>query len=279
MMKFLQFALINHNNITDSMNWFSPAAFSPGSHSFIGYPWEIFRTSSILPDNTRAITINRKGGGLLGYYSYSVVIPSYDLAVFMVVGGELVALNGIFDAVMNPLVQGAERVAQNGLANMYAGNFTAKSVLNASAHNSNLNEAQNTNLDSSITIAQSDSQSLFIQSWTSNSTSALDVYKSMAADQGGFPLNDIYFQFIPTFETRARQDGAAGEVWRFINVLKADGQPLNSSTVWSDYCVGLIDPLTYAGVSAIEAIFWKTGATTRFEEVELTALRVRLFRV
>ena len=156
MMKFLQFALVNHNTITDSMDWFAPAAYSPGSHSFVGCPWEIFRADSVLPNTTRAVTFITKGGGLTNYFSYSVVIPSYDLAVFMVVGGDLLALNAIFDAVRNPLVQGAERVAQDQLRTKYAGRY-------ASA----LNDTQKAN--SSITIAQSDAQSLFIDSWTSNS--------------------------------------------------------------------------------------------------------------
>jgi hypothetical protein len=266
MVKFLQFALANHKNIAGAMDWFAPAGYSPGSHSFIGYPWEIFRAGSILPHNTRAVTFNTKGGGLTGYYSYSVVIPSYDLVAFMVVGGDLLALNAVFDAVRNPLVAGAEGVAQNELATRYAGRFEAKSTLNVTQMASN----------SSITIAQSDAQSLFIESWISNSKDILGSFIQIASQKAGQSASDMYFQLIPTFETRTREDGAIGEVWRFINVIKEDeGQP---SRLWNDYCVGNIDPLRYAAVSANEAVFWRSGVT-KTEEVELTALRVRLFRV
>jgi hypothetical protein len=273
MMKFLRFALVNHNNITNSMNWFSPAAYSPGSHSFLGYPWEIYRSGSILPNNTRAITINTKGGGLAGYYSYSVVIPSYDLAIFMVVGGDLLALNTIFDIVMSPVVQAAEKVAQNELANTYTGHFTT-----TAATKPTLNETQNANLNSSITIAQSDGQSLFIKSWISSSTDALGAFTQVTARQAGLPASDIYFQFIPTFETRDRGDGTVGEVWRFINVLRDNRQSLSALTILNDYCVGNIDPLKYAQMPLNEVIFWKRHQATRIDEVELTALRLSLFR-
>jgi hypothetical protein len=261
MIKFLQFALVNHNNITNSMDWFAPATYSPGSHSFVGCPWEIFRADSVLPNTTRAVTFNTKGGGLTNYFSYSIVIPSYDLAVFMVVGGDLLALNAIFDAVRNPLVQGAERVAQDQLRTKYAGRYALSA----------LNGTQKAN--SSITIAQSDAQSLFIESWISNSKDTLGAFVQIAAQKTGQPPSEVSFQLIPTFVTRTRQDGAVGEVWRFTNVRNEPGP----STVWNDYCIGNIDPLNYAAMSATEAVFWRSGA--RIEEVELTALRVKLFRI
>jgi hypothetical protein len=174
---------------------------------------------------------------------------------------------------MSPLVQAAEKVAQNELANTYAGHFTA-----TVATKPVLNETENANLNSSITIAQSDGQSLFIQAWISNSTDALGTFTQVTARQAGLPASDIYFQFIPTFETRDRGDGTVGEVWRFINVLRDSRQPLNSPTILNDYCVGNIDPLKYAQMPLNEVIFWKRHQATGIDEVELTALRLSLFR-
>jgi hypothetical protein len=260
MIKFLQYALVNSNKITQSMDWFALAAHGPGSHSSIGYPWEIFRSGSILPNNTRAVTFNTKGGGLDGYYSYSIVIPNYDLVVFMAVGGDLTALNAVFDAVRNPLVAGAERVAQDSLAATYAGRFEAKTG------------------QSSMTIAQSDAQSLFLESWTSNSKETLPGFVQMVAVKAGQAARDMYFQFLPTFETRTRQDGAVGEVWRFINVIKDGGREPSGPTVWTDYCIGNIDPIRYGAVSFNEAVFWRRNGT-KMQAVELPALRISLLRV
>ena len=82
----------------------------------------------------------------------------------------------------------------------------------------------------------------------------------------------MYFQLIPTFETRTRQDG---EMWRFINVVKDGGQPPSSSTMWNDYRVENIDPCDTA-VAANEGVFWTRSGVAKTEEVELTTLRVRL---
>ena len=94
----------------------------------------------------------------------------------------------------------------------------------------------------------------------------------IAAQKTGQPASEVSFQLVPTFVTRTRQDGAVGEVWRFINVRKE-----KNPSVWNDYCIGNMDPLRYAAVPANEAVFWRGGA--RVEEVELTALRVTLFRI
>lgn len=269
MINFLRYALNNYNNITPALNWFLPAAYSPGSHSFLGYPWEIFRSTSILPDNNnRPITFNTKGGGLTGYYSYSIVIPVYDLAVFMIVGGDstaLAALNEIFHTVLNPLVLGAESIAQSNLNQTYAGEYNASTP----------------GLNSSIVFTQSATQSLYISSWISNSTDVLSVFVPLVAQQAGTATN-IFFQVVPTFETRSSSNASSvGEVWRFINVNNDHGEATNATTTWDDYCVGNFDPLSYAGVPLNEVVFWKNGNGTgaAVESVELSAFQVTLEKV
>lgn len=265
MIKLLRYAMNNYNSITSALNWFFPATYSTGSHSYIGYPWEIFRTTSILPDNNRPVTFNTKGGGLTGYYSYSIVIPSHDLAIFMSVGGgstALFALNEIFESLLDPLVLAAESIAQDNLNQTYAGQYTASSGLN-----------------SSLVISQSANQSLYIESWISNSTDVLSVFVPLVADTAGTGDN-LYFQLVPTFETRASSNSSIlGEVWRFINVLNDYGEPDNATTTWDDYCVANFDPLSYAGVPINEVIFWRNGnGTEDVESVEVSAFRVTMYR-
>ena len=269
MIAFLRYALNNYNNITPALNWFFPATYSPGSHSFLGYPWEIFRTTSILPDsNNRPITFATKGGGLTGYYSYSIVIPLYDLAIFMIVGGDstaLAGLNEIFHTTLDPLVLGAESMAQSNLNQTYAGQYSASTP----------------GLNSSIVFSQSANQSLYISSWTSNATDVLSVFVPLVAQQAGTGSN-IYFQLVPTFETRtASNSSSVGEVWRFINVNNDNGEPDNATTTWDDYCIGNFDPLSYAGVPLNEVVFWKNGNGTdaAVESVGLSAFQVTLNKV
>ncbi|PWY83330.1 beta-lactamase/transpeptidase-like protein [Aspergillus heteromorphus CBS 117.55] len=265
MIAFLRFALAQHNRITPALNWFLPAAYSAGAHSYFGYPWEIFRSPAILPHSTRAVTLNTKGGGLTGYYTYSFVVPVYDLVIFLGVAGELTGLTDLLDAVVDPILVGAEGVAQRHLATTYAGTYRAPAA---------------TGLNSSLTIAQSPQRSLSVSAWVSNGTDVLDVLVPLVAGEEGSG-DDIYFEFLPTFETRTTTaDGAVGEVWRVINVLEGAGGDTatrgNASSIWADYCVSNIDPLTYAGVALNEMVFWRANATAAVHAVELSAFRVVL---
>jgi hypothetical protein len=281
MIEFLRYALRNYQNITPTLNWFMPAAYSPGSHSFFGYPWEIFRTPSILPDTKRPVTFNTKGGGLAGYYSYSIIVPEYDLVVFMAAGGELTALDTIFSAVRNTLVVAAESVAQSHLNTTYAGLYSSP----AAASLSSINTTAASNLNSSITIYQSASRSLYILSWISNSTDVLSAFVPLIAQQSGQGTN-LYFQLLPTFETRysamdAGSSSRLGEVWRFINVVDDFADPEDATTTWDDYCVANIDALAYAGRPLNEVVFWRASndTTSAVQDIELTAFEVTLGRV
>lgn len=269
MIKFLQFALKNHHNISDTIDWFLPTAYSPGFHSLMGYPWEIFRTNSALPSSNRSVTFLTKGGGLDGYYSYSIVIPAYDIAVFMVAGGQLPLLNVAFKAVQDTIAAEAEKIAQKQLAAGYAGTYVA------STHNDATLGDDSQKLNSSLVIEHTPGKSLFVSNWISNSTDVLEVLVPLVAAQAGSGT-DLYFQVIPTFQTRASPDGSkVGDVWRFINVLPGAS---DSRGGWSDYCIGNIDPLRYAGLPLNELIFWRDGDSEVFCEVELVAFNITLSR-
>lgn len=281
MTTFLQRCLLAHNSITPSLDWFFPMAYSVGSHSFFGFPWEIFRTSGILPDSERLMTFITKGGGGTEYYSYSIIIPAYDLVVFLVVAGELPALNAVFAAVRDRLVIGAERVAQQILQSTYAGTYSAS----PSSCTSTLCAQNPQGINSSLTIALSPSRSLYISSFISNSTDALQALLAVAGAQSG-QTGTVYFSFTPMFRTLTASDPAddnqtrTGEVWRFINVIDdtGSGNATNATNVWDDYCVSNLDPLRYGGVSVNEVIFWRgTGsASANVEEIQIPAFQVVL---
>ena len=263
MIKFLRWVLANHADITPTINWFQPTAWNSGSHSLLGYPWEIFRTTSIIPDTKRPVTFYTKGGGLTKYYSYSIVIPQYDLVVFMGVAGDLTVLNTIFTDVLNPLVTAAETEAQSQLKDAYGGVY----------------KSTEKRLNSSITFTQTEPRSLYISSWISNSTDVMETLVSFVSSAAG-TSGELYFQLIPTFKTRHSKDGKIGEVWRFIDVIDDYEYPTNATTVWNDYCVVNIDPFSYGAVPLNEAVFWRGGAdfASQVQSVTLSAFRIELQR-
>ena len=263
MIKFLRWVLKNYEKVTPSLNWFQPAAWNSGSHSLLGYPWEIFRTTSILPNTKSPVTFYTKGGGLTDYYTYSFIIPQYDLVVFMGVAGDLSALNTIFTDVLNPLIIAAESEAQSQLKSSYGGVYTST----------------DSSLNSSITLTQTQSRSLYISSWISNSTDVLANLIPFVASTAG-TSGDMYFQLLPTFQTRGTPDGRIGEVWRLIDVIDDYENPTNSTTVWNDYCVVNIDPFSYGTIPLNELVFWRDSSDHRstVKSVTLSAFKVNLRR-
>lgn len=263
MIKFLRWILKNYEKITPTLNWFQPAALNSGSHSLLGYPWEIFRVTEILNNTKRPVTFFTKGGGLNGYYSYSIIIPQYDLIVYMSVAGDLYSLNTIFTEILNPLVVAAEAETQSQLKNTYAGTYISEEK----------------KLNSTITFKQTSPRSLYISSWISNSTDVMASLIPLVASKGG-TSGDMYLQLMPTFQTRKGKDGRVGEVWRFINVIDDNTIPNNATTVWTDYCVANIDPLSYGAIPLNEGVFWRESKDpeSRVTEVTLSAFKATLRR-
>lgn len=263
MMKFLRWTLKNHDKITPTVNWFQPSAWNSGSHSLLGYPWEIFRSTEILPNTKRPVTFYTKGGGLEGYYSYSIIIPQYDLVIFMSVAGELAGLSNLYTKVLNPLVIAAESEAQSQLNDNYGGVYVSTDE----------------KLNSSITFSHTDPRALHITSWVSNSTEVLAALGSFVSKKAG-TTGDLYFQLMPTFRTKRSSDGRIGDIWRFINVIDDYDHPTNATTVWNDYCVVNIDPISYGKIPVNEVVFWRAtdGSNSVVDEVTLSAFRVTLRR-
>ncbi|KAK6392459.1 hypothetical protein LTR65_003589 [Meristemomyces frigidus] len=258
MSRFLRYVLNNYQTISPTINWFAPAAFTAGSHSLLGIPWEIFRTTAILTETNRPVTFATKGGGLDGYYSYSIIVPDYDLVVSILLAGELTALNPLLDTITVPLIQAAEELAQQALKQEYTGTYVATT----------------TGLNSSITLSQSASRSLHISQWTSNGTEMLAALDEFVAAQAG-DGDSLYYQLIPTFETRHTANASlTGEVWRFYNVFDTPAETNVTSEVWNDYCITNMDPIGYAGKPLLELVFWRDERSVK--ELELSAFRVVL---
>ena len=260
---FLRWVLNKHDKITPTLDWFEPAAWNSGSHSLLGYPWEIMRTTEILSDTARPVTFYTKSGSGTDYYSYSIIIPQYGLVVFLATAGELSGSDFLWSKVINPLVVAAESEAQSQLKNTYGGVY----------------KSTDRSLNSSITFTQSEPKSLYVSSWVSNSTSVLESLASVVAAQAG-TSGDMYFQLLPTFLTRRSAAGHVGEVWRLINVIDDYSLPTNATTVWNDYCVVNVDPLSYGGVPLNEVVFWRNSSdpASAVTEATLSAFWVTLKR-
>lgn len=254
MSKFLRHVLATHNTLSPQLNWFSPGSYSESLSSYYGMPWEIYRTSSILPSTLRPVTFVTKGGALPGYFTYVIMAPDYDLGISIFTAGPADLLDLIREAVTVPLLRAAEETAQRDLNYRYTGTFTAAAPLN-----------------STLVLAQSDSKGLYIDSFISNSTVILEAWQGpLSSLTQGRPFR---IQLVPSLLYREDNAGRKGEVWRGILVPEKRG-----TGAWDDQCMTNYDPLSYANKPLLEVVFWE-GKGEIMEKIEMVGFRVVLERV
>ncbi|KAL6251326.1 hypothetical protein RBB50_001534 [Rhinocladiella similis] len=271
---FLRYVLTNYGSITHALNWLHPASFTPGTSSFYGMPWEIFRTDKIFSDantndvadagTTRTVTFYTKGGGLPAYITNILVVPEYDLGITILTGGDTSLLSQLREIVTVPLVQAADKVVQSQMEHAYTGNYVASG---SSA------------LNSSLDLAYTPNQGLRIDKWISNGTDVL------AALPVAFHVPPTLFrlQLVPTFQRRGQsssiRDGDGdGELWRFTPAMNATDENNDEGKVWSDFCTSDIDWMIYDGNPFNEIVFTHKDQDGRYNTLEITGYKVSLTR-
>jgi hypothetical protein len=182
------------------------------------------------------------------------MVPDYDLGITIFTGGPPELLDLVREAVTVPLIRAAEETAQRDLQNRYTGTFAAAAPLN-----------------STLVLAQSDTQALFIDSFISNSTVILSAWLPILSSlTQGRPFR---LQLVPSLSYRDDGAGRKGEVWRGTLVLEG-----REGGVWDDYCISNMDPWSYADKPLLEVVFWE-GEGGIIDELEMVGFRVRMGRV
>nr|A0A3G1DJI3.1 RecName: Full=Probable hydrolase M10; AltName: Full=Squalestatin S1 biosynthesis cluster protein M10; Flags: Precursor [Phoma sp. MF5453]AMY15067.1 hydrolase [Phoma sp. MF5453] len=242
------------------LNWFAPGFYAVGSHSLIGMPWNIFRTTAPLSIPNRPTTFNTVVGTLGPYTSVVVVMPEYDLAVSLMMNGALGHPHDILAKVTFPLVRAADKIALEKVRDNYAGTYKAE---------------PRQKINSSITLSVSPDHGLYISELISNGSSILPVMERLASSKSGGGSNWI-FQAVPTFlETKRRRTPhdrvVVNEEWRWTYVLdKPPGEG------WNDWCLSSFDPVTYAGEPLTKMVFQKDAKSGRVLSVALSGYNITL---
>lgn len=96
--------------------------------TFYGTPWEIFRTSDILPHSKRPVTFITKAGGLPGYYSKITWVPDHDIGITILVSGKQQVVDEVLERVTAPLIIGAEKEAWRQVEKKYTGTYSKSST-------------------------------------------------------------------------------------------------------------------------------------------------------
>lgn len=163
-------------------------------------PWEIFRSTSILPDTDRSVTLITKAGGLFGYVSHIVLAPEYDLGFTFLVAGDSKALQWLDNEVITTVLKEVEQISRKRVSEKYSGVYTSLT------------------LNSSVALDVDGPSGLTVKSWISNGTDFLAEYTRL--ETGERDTSQSKVQLVP-----AKTYGSAqGELWR-ATVVPTDRKP------------------------------------------------------
>ncbi|KAK3111907.1 hypothetical protein LTR53_012380 [Teratosphaeriaceae sp. CCFEE 6253] len=259
MMRYARYVLTHYNALATGVNWFLPASWSGGNlGTFYGMPWEILRTTDLLPESERPVTLVTKSGGVPMYFSRLTFLPEYGLAAMILVGGSSGILDKIQDIVIMNLVPEAEAQCWAGFEGTYTGAYAA---------------AQSTRLNSSLTLAASPSKGLQLTSFVSNGTDVFATLLAIYADALGLANSSWRVQLTPTLLFK-NETSKQGEIWRMLVVSDREEGGKKRGVWGEDFCLTDVDPNSYAGLPLNEAVFWHERGV-----LELPAWRVELAKI
>lgn len=229
--------------------WFQPHSWSSSLRSAFGMPWEISRSTDLLQDTDRGVSLITKAGALAGYSLHIVLVPEFDLGFTVLVAGEYEALKWLDNEVVTKVFGGIETIAREQTSENFAGLYRADGI------------------DSSIELEVNGGSGLIVKSWLSNGTDFLAEYVFLKTSKRGAEQGRV--QLIPV-KTR---DSKGGERWRASFV-----PPLTETKVPIDGCmINDVDSLMYGGESLEELVFLRDG-NGKATGIELPALRITLHR-
>ncbi|KAL8646122.1 MAG: hypothetical protein Q9210_006311 [Variospora velana] len=246
-------AILNHKLLNKSTTnaWFKPHSYSPSWSFAYGMPWEIFRSSDLLPDSNRIQTIITKAGGLRGYSSQLLLLPEYNIGIIVLVAGDGHALAWLREEILKAVVPAVDAIARQQAAERFSGTYVSP----------------DTHMNSSISMEVQGSSRLMLTSWISNGTDFLATYVKMSQQTSGSP-GPGKVQLMPSDTNR----GSNGDVWRAQFV--ADELPAAAGVI-DMHLVTDVDTFTYAARSVEEFVFAMDSGRIA-SEVHLPGLRTTL---
>ena len=230
--------------------WFKPHSWSSSLHAAYGMPWEIYRTTDLLRDSDRGMTIITKIGNLFGYFSHVIMLPEYDVAITILVAGDPKARSWLENKVLTATANTVEKIARCQTGMRYGGLYSSSDI------------------NSSVSLDLCGSSGLVINEWVSNGTDFLHEFVSLHSGDDEFIKGRV--QLVPAGIRRS--NGA--EVWSATFVPNSR-QP--KSVI--DVCmVNDVDLFMYGDRSLHEFLFFSDDYG-HMSEIELPALRITLQRM
>lgn len=209
----------------------------------------MYRTTELLSNSDRGMTIITKGGHLYGYSSLIILLPEYDLGITLLIAGESRALSWLQNKVLTATANTIEEIARGQVKEKYAGTYSSSKI------------------NSSVSLDLDGSSGLVINEWVSNGTDFLHEYISFQSNPHEPTHGEA--QLVPAGIRRSN----GGEVWR-ATFVPNNREP---KSVIDACMINDVDSLMYGGRSLHEFVFILDGSG-HASSVEIPALRVTLHK-
>ncbi|CAM1510986.1 Fc.00g084990.m01.CDS01 [Cosmosporella sp. VM-42] len=257
-------ALLKHKILSPAKTrkWLKPVSFTASPGTFIGQPWEIWRTQNLTKDG-RVIDIYTKGGDLITYHSILALVPDYDLVVTVLVAGPEVnagVVQLMVSNIVTALLPALEEAGKDQSKVAYAGTYS--------------DAASN----SSLTLSLDDSPGFSVTNWTVRGVDIIDTYLSIGVPPT-FPTPPglVRFRLYPSNIKTGHQSswraiftiGTAEEIERAESQVAWPGALCNS---WS-----ASDRIVYQLLAQDHFVFTESNGKIA-TELELVGYRVTLKR-
>ena len=251
--------------------WLKPNAFTGSPHSFVGMPWEIFRTDSLLPhDPTQTLTFYAKSGGAYGYRSHISLLDSHGIGLVLMTAGDMSALTYLYDAMLATLVPPVDLAARDEAKTSLVGSFASSSPCEGGNSTGPCVEAT-LELD----------ETLELTSLTRNGNDILSAIAELWLVTVGAQLAPIVptFRFFPTGDVTTEQangESVEKEAWRvfFETDVPSSKTGLPGQGISAQECDGwMLHDWMHYGSEPVDRMLVVRGEGGRVLGVEFPFLR------
>ncbi|KAL2852472.1 beta-lactamase/transpeptidase-like protein [Aspergillus pseudoustus] len=291
-------SILNHsilNTPADVRKWLKPFSTTSSLNTLVGRPWEILRTTDLLPPkHAHTVDIYAKSGGAMGYMAQIAVVAQYGVGLAVLTAGPVDAMDIIYRAVLSTFVPAIDEEAR----------FQARRL--AGTWKSNPGNKTRGNENIILTLGLDDGTGLKLSSFTRGNASIIEAIQAIWAAEYlalGFGILPDEFRAYPTdleipipaseaqalfgethdyshYNTRHREIiQLVRQEWRInLDTVPLGGglmSDLPGQNIATQYCGSwqTVDWMTYGGIGLDKIVFVVNKGTGGVLGVEVPALK------
>ncbi|KAL4967988.1 serine hydrolase domain-containing protein [Aspergillus stella-maris] len=305
-------ATLNKGILNTSANvrhWLKPRSTTSSLNTLVGRPWEILRTTDLLPPkHAHTIDIYGKSGGAMGYMAQIAAIDQYGVGLAVLTAGPVDSASILYRAVLSTFLPAIEEETR-AQSRRYAGTWTSHLNYTAISRGETNNGTSKVEETTRLTLTLDNGPGLKLTSLTHGNASIISAIRTIWAAEflplGFGVLPDEDFRIYPTeietpvpgsevpvilaqsprytYDSNSNNSNEENiklirQEWR----VNLDIAPIDSSTSdlpgqdkATQYCGSwqMVDWMTYGGIGLDKVVFVLVQGRRDVLGVEVPALR------